>query len=53
MAHCSPKGIAGGIEERIDAAIARARPVTLKELRARPFPLRLLDRMLWLCSPYL
>ncbi|SFB81872.1 cardiolipin synthase [Bosea sp. CRIB-10] len=42
-----------GIEERIDAAIARSRPVTLKELRARPFPLRLLDRMLWLCSPYL
>ncbi|KRE24283.1 cardiolipin synthase [Bosea sp. Root483D1] len=42
-----------GIEQRIDAAIARARPVTLKELRSRPFPLRLLDRMLWLCSPYL
>jgi len=42
-----------GIEQRIDAAIARARAVTLKELRSRPFPLRLLDRMLWLCSPYL
>jgi cardiolipin synthase len=47
------EGFARGIEQRIDAAITRARPVTLKELRARPFPLRLLDRMLWLCSPYL
>lgn len=47
------ESFARGIEERIDAAIARSRPVTLKELRARPFPLRLLDRMLWLCSPYL
>lgn len=47
------KGFACGIEERIDAAIARARPVTLAALRAEPFPLRLIDRMLWLCSPYL
>jgi cardiolipin synthase len=47
------EGFARGIEERIDAAIVGAHPVTLKELRARPFPLRLLDRMLWLCSPYL
>ncbi|MEN5083841.1 phospholipase D-like domain-containing protein [Bosea sp. TWI1241] len=41
------------IEERVDAAIARARPVTLAELRAKPFPIRLLDRTLWLFSPYL
>ncbi|HEV7327214.1 MAG TPA: phospholipase D-like domain-containing protein [Bosea sp. (in: a-proteobacteria)] len=47
------ESFARGIEERIDAAIVGAHPVTLKELRARPFPLRLLDRMLWLCSPYL
>ncbi|MEI5667487.1 phosphatidylserine/phosphatidylglycerophosphate/cardiolipin synthase family protein [Bosea sp. CCNWLW174] len=47
------QGFARGIEQRIDAAISGAHPVTLKELRARPFPLRLLDRMLWLCSPYL
>jgi len=45
--------VARDIEQRIDAAIARSRPVTLTALRARPFPLRLLDRMLWLCSPYL
>lgn len=44
---------AGGVERRIDAVIAKARPVTLKGLQARPLPLRLLDRMLWLCSPYL
>jgi len=47
------ESFARGIEARIDTAIAGAHPVTLKELRARPFPLRLLDRMLWLCSPYL
>lgn len=47
------ESFARGIEERIDAAIVGARPVTLKGLRSRPFPLRLLDRMLWLCSPYL
>lgn len=47
------ESFARGIEKRIDAAIAQARPVTLKGLRSRPFPLRLLDRMLWLCSPYL
>ena len=47
------EGFARSIEERIDAAIVGAHPVTLKELRARSFPLRLLDRMLWLCSPYL
>lgn len=44
---------ARSIEERIDGVIASARPVTLAELRARPFPIRLLDRLLWLCSPYL
>jgi len=44
---------AGMIESRIDTAIASAQPVTVEELRARPFPLRLLDRILWLGSPYL
>ncbi len=44
---------AGMIESRIDAAIASAAPVTVEGLRARPFPLRLFDRILWLGSPYL
>ena len=44
---------ARSIEARIDGVIATARPVTLAQLRARPFPIRLLDRLLWLCSPYL
>ncbi|MCO5144630.1 MAG: phospholipase D-like domain-containing protein [Aquamicrobium sp.] len=44
---------AGMIESRIDTAIASAQPVTVEGLRARPFPLRLFDRILWLGSPYL
>lgn len=44
---------AAAIERRIDAAIADAQPVSLDALRARPFPVRLLERLLWLGSPYL
>lgn len=44
---------ARSIDARIEAAIATAKPVTLDGLRARPFPLRLVDRLLWLGSPYL
>jgi len=44
---------AEGIERRIDAAIASAMPVSLEGLRARPFPIRLIERILWLGSPYL
>lgn len=47
------RDFAGMIESRIDAAVASARPVTIEGLRARPFLLRLLDRILWLGSPYL
>ena len=46
-------GFAGEIDRRIEAIVATAAPVTIEELRARPFPLRLLDRILWLGSPYL
>ncbi len=46
-------GFAELIEARIDAAIGQAAPVTIEGLRARPFVLRLLDRILWLGSPYL
>ena len=46
-------GFAGGIEARIDAAIETAEPVTLAALRARSYPIRLIDRLIWLGSPYL
>lgn len=46
-------GFAAIIDARIEAAIATAEPVTVEGLRARPFPLRLADRLLWLGSPYL
>jgi cardiolipin synthase len=46
-------GFAALIDRRIDAALASAAPVTIEGLRARPFLLRLLDRILWLGSPYL
>jgi cardiolipin synthase len=44
---------AADIAGRIDSALATAKPVTLEALRARPFIIRVFDRMLWLGSPYL
>ncbi|MFC5384998.1 phosphatidylserine/phosphatidylglycerophosphate/cardiolipin synthase family protein [Aquamicrobium segne] len=41
------------IDQRIVAAMENATPVKLAQLRARPFPVRLIDRILWLGSPYL
>ena len=41
------------LERRIDAAIASATEVTLDGLMARPFLVRLIERVLWLGSPYL
>jgi len=46
-------GFAGRIESRIEAAIDSAVEVTLASLRARPILERLIDRVLWLGSPYL
>ncbi|MCA0010781.1 phosphatidylserine/phosphatidylglycerophosphate/cardiolipin synthase family protein [Mesorhizobium sp. B292B1B] len=46
-------GFASEVEKRIAAAIETAVPVTLEALRARPFVIRLFDRILWLGSPYL
>jgi cardiolipin synthase len=46
-------GFAAGIERRIEVAIASAKEVTRETLRARSFPQRLIDRLLWLGSPYL
>lgn len=44
---------AEALEARIDATLASAEPVSLKALQARPFPVRLFERVLWLGSPYL
>ncbi|TJU95402.1 MAG: cardiolipin synthase, partial [Mesorhizobium sp.] len=46
-------GFAREIEARIGSAMTTAVPVTLDALRARPFLIRLFDRVLWLGSPYL
>ena len=46
-------GFATEIETRIETAIETAAPVTLASLRARPFIIRLFDRIIWLGSPYL
>lgn len=42
-----------GIERRIGQALERAEPVDLAALRARPFLRRLIERIVWLGSPYL
>lgn len=44
---------AEALERRIDMAISSATEVTLEGLRARPFLVRLIERVLWLGSPYL
>ncbi|WP_027488056.1 cardiolipin synthase [Allorhizobium undicola] len=44
---------AGFIERRIAQSRHGAEEVTLDALRARPFAIRLLERVLWLGSPYL
>jgi cardiolipin synthase len=41
------------LERRIGSAIASATEVTLDGLRTRPFLVRLIERVLWLGSPYL
>jgi cardiolipin synthase A/B len=46
-------GFAAEIEARIGSAIASSASVTIETLRARPFIVRLFDRVLWLGSPYL
>lgn len=47
------RGFAQALERRIDLAISSAEEVTLHGLRSRPFAKRLLERVLWLGSPYL
>ncbi len=41
------------VEALVEAAMASAKPVLLQSLRARSFWVRLLDRIIWLGSPYL
>ncbi len=41
------------LERRIDLTISSATDVTLERLQARPFLVRLIERVLWLGSPYL
>lgn len=47
------RDFAAEIDTRIRSAIQSASPVTLVGLRSRPFVTRLIDRILWLGSPYL
>ena len=47
------EGFANTVSERIGLALENATPVKLEELRARPFLVRLTERILWLASPYL
>jgi cardiolipin synthase len=47
------KGFAGRIDAHIAAIFESATPVQLHALRARPFAVRLLEKVLWLGSPYL
>lgn len=44
---------ATALEEKIDRIVKTATRVSLEELRARPFAVRLFERILWLGSPYL
>ncbi|UVC07184.1 cardiolipin synthase [Rhizobium sp. TH2] len=46
-------GFASMIEDRIDRAMQDVTEVTLHGLRRRPFLLRLVEKILWLGSPYL
>ncbi len=47
------RSFAQALERRVDVTISSARQVTLEDLRNTPFPARLLNRILWLGSPYL
>lgn len=47
------RDFAVALEKRIDQTIETASAVTLEGLRNRPFVVRLLERVLWLGSPYL
>jgi cardiolipin synthase len=50
---CFDEGFAQDIQARVAERIARARPFTLEEADARPFPVRVRDGVARLFSPYL
>lgn len=47
------EGFAAEIDEHAEEVLRTATPVTLEGLRARPFLVRLVEKVLWLGSPYL
>lgn len=47
------EGFAAEIDEHIEETLKTAAPVTLEGLQARPFAVRLIEKVLWLGSPYL
>ncbi len=47
------RDVARQVEERIGKVIEDSREVNLARLKSRPFLERLLDRIIWLGSPYL
>lgn len=47
------EGFAAEIDEHIEETLKTAVPVTLEGLQARPFAVRLIEKVLWLGSPYL
>jgi cardiolipin synthase len=47
------RALAKHLSQRIDSKIAQGKRVTLSELRAVPFLVRLRNRLIWLVSPYL
>lgn len=44
---------ASEIESRVDAALGQAHELKLSDIRDRPLPYRLAEKMVWLASPYL
>ncbi|OBZ94080.1 cardiolipin synthetase [Pararhizobium polonicum] len=46
-------GFAGAVGQKIQTVLKNAQPVTLADLRAKPFATRLLNKIFWLGSPYL
>jgi cardiolipin synthase len=47
------RALANQLSQRIDSKIAHGKLVTLSELRAVSFLVRLRNRLIWLVSPYL
>ncbi|POO56006.1 cardiolipin synthase [Agrobacterium rosae] len=47
------EGFANAVSQRFGDAMENAKQVKLEELCARPFLMRLFERVLWLASPYL